>query len=81
VEFVASDPGGNVVAAEVAVDAGDWQPLDPIDGVADEAEERYQMVIEPLHRGGPDGERTLKVRVTDSAGNMGGEAWALGDDR
>lgn len=81
VEFVASDPGGNVVAAEVAVDAGDWQPLDPMDGVADEAEERYQLLIEPLERGAAHGERTLKVRVTDSAGNMGGEAWAFGEDR
>jgi sugar lactone lactonase YvrE len=81
VEFVARDPGGNVVAAEVAVDAGDWQPLDPMDGVADEAEERYQLLIEPLDRGQADAQRTLKVRVTDAAGNMGGEAWALGHDR
>jgi sugar lactone lactonase YvrE len=81
VEFVATDPGGNVVAAEVAVDAGDWQPLDPLDGVADEAEERYQLSIAPSAEPGRDEERrTLKVRVTDAAGNMGGDAWALDED-
>jgi sugar lactone lactonase YvrE len=80
VEFVASDPGGSVVVAEVAVDTGDWQPLEPLDGVADEADERYRLVIEPDGEAGIDGLRTVKVRVTDAAGNVGGDAWALGKD-
>jgi len=81
VEFVATDHGGNVVAAEVAVDSGDWKPLDPLDGVADEAEERYQLVIALRPRESTEGPRTLKVRVTDSAGNMAGDAWVLdGED-
>jgi sugar lactone lactonase YvrE len=80
VEFVASDPGGSVVVAEVAVDSGDWQPLEPLDGVADEADERYRLVIEPDDEVGNDGPRTVKVRVTDAAGNVGGDAWALGEE-
>jgi sugar lactone lactonase YvrE len=81
VEFVASDPGGSVVVTEAAVDAGDWQPLEPLDGVADEAEERYQLSIEPLGVAEAEEVRTLKVRVTDASGNVGGDAWALdGED-
>jgi sugar lactone lactonase YvrE len=81
VEFVASDPGGSVVVAEAAVDAGEWQPLEPLDGVADEAEERYQLSIEPLGPAEAEQVRTVKVRVTDASGNVGGDAWALdGDD-
>ncbi len=77
-EFVATDPGGYLAAAEVAVDSGDWQPLDPMDGVADSEEERYLLVIESVENDdGVEGHRTVKVRVTDSAGNMGGDAWSL----
>jgi len=77
VEFVASDPGGNVVSTEVAVDAGDWAPLDPLDGVEDSAEESYRLVLDPALAEESDGGRTLRVRVTDASGNMGGNAWAL----
>jgi hypothetical protein len=46
--------------------------------VADSAEEHYLLVIEPLEGAdGVEGQRTVKVRVIDSAGNMGGEAWLL----
>ena len=77
-EFVAIDHGGHLAAAEVAVDSGEWRPLDPMDGVADSAEERYLLVIEPLEGAdGAEGQRTVKVRVIDSAGNMGGDAWLL----
>jgi hypothetical protein len=73
VDFVATDSGGNVAAVEVALDAEDWQPLRPLDGVADSAEERYELRIEP--RASPP--RTVRVRVTDSSGNLGGDAWAF----
>ena len=77
-EFVASDAGGNLAAAEVAVDSGDWQPLDPLDGVADSPEERYLLLIDPVEDDDASaGHRTVRVRVTDSAGNMGGDAWPL----
>jgi len=78
-ELVASDPGGILAAAEIAVDNGDWQALDPVDGVADSAEERYSLVIEALEpdQQEPQRPRIVKVRVTDSAGNMGGDAWLL----
>jgi len=76
IEFVASDPGGNVAAVEVAVDGGEWRPVDPLDGVADSPEESYRMLIDE-GEWGANPSRTLRVRVTDSAGNLGGDAWSL----
>lgn len=76
VEFVARDPGGTVAAVEVALDGAAWQPLHPLDGVADSAEERYRLVVEP-DPAATDGTRALLVRVTDAAGNLGGEMWLL----
>jgi len=78
VEFVATDPGGNVAAVEIAVDAGEWQPLEPLDGVADSAEERYLTRIEAGDAGPP--QRSIHVRVTDTSGNLGGDAWPLEGD-
>ena len=75
VEFVATDPGGNIAAVEVAVDGGAWQPIDPLDGVADSSEERYQISIDPGETELP--QRSIHVRVTDSFGNLGGDAWPL----
>lgn len=69
--FTAIDPGGSVAAVEVAMDAGSWQPLFPEDGVADSEVERYRLTLPP------DGEEKLptsvRVRITDAAGNLGGE--------
>ncbi len=76
VEFVATDAGGNVAAVEVAVDGGDWQPLDPLDGVADSDEEFYRLRVEPA--AARTANRSLRVRVTDASGNLGGDAWPLG---
>jgi hypothetical protein len=75
VEFVANDPGGNVAAVEVAIGDDVWQPIDPADGVADSAEERYRVHVDP--GSAPDAPRSLRVRVTDAAGNLAGEAWPL----
>jgi hypothetical protein len=71
VAFTAVDPGGSVAAVEIAMDAGNWQPLFPEDGVADSEVERYRLTLPT------DGEKTLpasvRVRITDAAGNLGGE--------
>jgi hypothetical protein len=78
VEFVAADPGGHVAAVEVAVDGGEWQPVDPLDGVADSSEERYQVRVDPGET--ELSQRSIHVRVTDSSGNLGGDAWPLEED-
>lgn len=73
VRFAARDAGGAVAAAEYSLDGGDWLPLVPTDGVADSAEESYE--IEFAVPDGRDAPRGLAVRVADEAGNLGGAAW------
>jgi hypothetical protein len=69
--FRAVDPGGRVAAVEFAVDALAWTRLDPEDGVADGSEESYVLPV-------PEGAwGTLRLRVTDSVGNVGGTALPL----
>ena len=76
IEFTASDPGGGVVAVEIAIDGGEWQPIDPLDGVADSPEEQFRTSISVEDKSG-ECARTIRVRATDSAGNLGGDAWSL----
>ncbi len=80
VEFVASDPGGNIAAVEVAVDGAPWQQLDPVDGIADSSEERYELEV-PFAVVPDVARRSVMVRATDSAGNLGGGTWALDEER
>ena len=75
VEFLASDPGGGVEAVEVALDGGDWAPLQPLDGVADSDEERYQLRLDAAEADATP--RSIMVRVTDVAGNLGGDVWMI----
>jgi len=71
VAFTAVDPGGIVAAVEVAMDAGAWQPLYPEDGVADSEIERYRLTLP--EDGETDLPESVRVRITDAAGNLGGE--------
>jgi hypothetical protein len=73
IEFVAADPGGSVAAVEVAFDGGTWAPLNPLDGVADSAEERYRLSIDPQDSASAPPARSVMVRVTDAVGNLGGD--------
>jgi len=79
VEFAVRDPSG-VAAVEVAIDAGEWGPLEPEDGVADSEEERYRLALDAPVEGGAE-TRILRVRATDAAGNQSGQAWPLGPER
>lgn len=74
VEFAALDPDGAVAAVETALDGGPWQIVTPLDGVADSAEERFEIRVEG---DGRNGERSLQIRVTDAAGNLGGRMQRL----
>jgi hypothetical protein len=68
--FVASDPGGRIAAVETAVDARPWKQIDALDGVADSAQERYRLSLAP-------GDRSVRVRVIDASGNLGGDLWIV----
>jgi hypothetical protein len=78
VSFVAEDPGGSVVSAEVALDGGEWRPLYPQDGVADSALERFEFDCSD-GGGRALAPRTMMVRVADAAGNLGGEMRLIQD--
>jgi len=78
VEFVATDPEGSIAAVEVALDGGKWEPLDPMDGIADSGEEHYRVEVDATE----ESSRSLMIRVTDAVGNLGGEMWVIsGSDR
>ena len=72
IEFEATDRGGSVAVVEVALDGEGWTMVDPLDGVADSASERYRLTVEPGHE-----TRTVDVRVVDAAGNLGGDSWSI----
>jgi sugar lactone lactonase YvrE len=76
VRFTAKDPGGLVAAVEVALDGEGWIPLYPVDGVADSELERYEFRFEEKGDEAQGG-RKLAVRVTDAAGNPGGDMWFI----
>ena len=73
VEFDARDPGGGVAAVEVAIDGGSYRPVTPLDGVADSELERCRVSIPRIDGDSSRAPRFLAVRVTDGAGNLGGE--------
>jgi len=75
VGFVATDPGGSIAAVEVALDGGAWEPLEPVDGVADSSEERYEFEVPAANE--PGAVPSLMVRVSDSSGNLGGDVWKI----
>jgi len=76
VDFVATDPGGSIAAVEVALDGGTWEPIAPLDGVADSPKERYRLQIDSADLS-PLNEPSVMVRVSDAAGNLGGDLWKL----
>jgi len=64
VTFTAVDPGGKVAAVEIAGGASSWRRVAPEDGIEDGERERYSVELAA-------GE-TVRLRVTDAAGNLGG---------
>jgi hypothetical protein len=79
VSFVAKDPGGSVISAEVALNGDEWRPVYPQDGVADSELERFEIDCGDARDPALPAARTVMVRVTDAAGNLGGELWLIPD--
>ena len=63
-----SDGLGPIARIEIAV-AGtdDWRPLHPVDGIFDEASERFDSDVSSIV---PQGSRLVGVRAYDAAGNV-----------
>ncbi|HEX2658433.1 MAG TPA: hypothetical protein VHU40_09180, partial [Polyangia bacterium] len=67
VEGRAVDDASPITQLEYSVDGGDWMPLSPADGIADEPTEAFAIRLPKLVRG----PHTVVVRATDSADNVG----------
>lgn len=65
--FEVEDATGRVKRADVSVDGSPWSPTFPDDGIADNARERYTIVL-PFTG---SGEQTVSLRAFDSSGNVG----------
>jgi hypothetical protein len=67
VSFEANDGFSVVREAQYSVDAGEWMPARPEDGLSDSAAEAFEIEIPTP----PAGECSIVVRAVDSAGNVG----------
>ncbi len=71
--FRATDHASRIERAEVAVDAGPWQPVLPSDGILDSATEEFKVPLEGLS----PGEHTVAVRVYDEFFNSAAASRSL----
>lgn len=61
--------GGRIHSARIAVDGAAWRQLLPTDGVADQASERFELVLDS------DAQVDVVVQVRDAWGNVGAGAF------
>lgn len=66
IEVDANDEASALRRAEFSLNGGPWQLIDPADGIADSRAERFTIALPAAAA-----ERTVVVRVFDSAGNPG----------
>jgi sugar lactone lactonase YvrE len=64
-EFDAADASSALRRCEYSLDAGDWVPMEAVDGVIDSAREKFALDLTKLSAG----EHLLVIRVADSANN------------
>jgi hypothetical protein len=63
----AQDEASTITQIEAAIDGGDWLPVAPADGIADELTEAFTVHLPKLARG----PHAVAVRATDGADNVG----------
>ncbi len=67
VDLEAADKTSPLRLCEYSLDAGNWQPIESVDGITDSPQERFHVHLEKLGAG----EHLLVIRVYDVAGNAG----------
>lgn len=67
VQFRARVGTGRIASAEFSIDGGEWFLVFPSDGIADSAQEEFQVTTPEL----PIGEHALGLRAGDAVGNTG----------
>jgi hypothetical protein len=68
IRVVVRDDASPVRKLEMSVDAGRWEELRPVDGIADSLEESYEITLPPGKSGAPP--RIVVLRAADSLGNV-----------
>ena len=67
IDVDAEDSASSVRRCEFSVDAGSWQPVEAVDGVADSPREQFRIRVGNF----PTGEHVVVIRAYDTAGNAG----------
>jgi hypothetical protein len=67
IHVVVRDGASPVRKLEMAIDAGHWQEVRPVDGIADSLEESYEITLPPAAGPVP---RIVVLRAADSLGNV-----------
>jgi hypothetical protein len=62
IAFEAADAQSSIQRVDFSVEAGQWRPADPADGICDSRLERFEIVVE--------GTPSVVVRVLDAMGNV-----------
>jgi hypothetical protein len=66
-QFRARVPNGRIASAEFSIDGGEWYLVFPKDGIADSAQEEFQLTTPEMS----SGEHVVGLRATDGNGNTG----------
>jgi len=64
VSWTVRDNLSPIVSCRISFNAGDWQPLEPEDGIFDSSEEHFSSAFQPIK-----GINTIAVWATDAQGN------------
>ncbi len=67
IEIDGHDKTSPLRLCEYSLDAGNWQPIEAVDGITDSPEEHFRVHLDKLG----SGEHLLVLRVYDTAGNAG----------
>jgi streptogramin lyase len=71
VTFEAEDAVSPIAHAEYSLDAGPWQYIEPVGGLSDSKQERYEVHIPASALAAKTGEHLLTVRAYDRHDNVG----------
>jgi hypothetical protein len=67
IRVLVRDDASPVRKLELSTDAGRWEEVHPVDGIADSLEESYEIALPAARATGP---RIVVLRATDSLGNV-----------
>jgi hypothetical protein len=73
VRITAADATSTLVEAQIAVDAGEWRPIFPDDGILDSKSESFTFAADTLAQG----DHSIAFRIYDQTDNVGSGKFAV----